>query len=300
MAPQRPLSVRRVPLAGPLDLRRTLRPLTFVWGSFADDGWWRSARTPGGPATLHVAVDGAEIVGEAWGEGAEWMLDRLGAWVGVDDDVSGFAPAHPRIDRLWRDHRGVRLGRSGLVVEAAIAAVLAQKVTGAEAHTGLVALTRRFSEPAPGPRAGLRLPPDPARLAAAPYYELHDLGIEKRRADIVRTVALRAGRLERLAEGSAAELRTFLELLPGVGAWTSAKTATVSHGDPDAVAVGDFHLRHLVSWQLAGEERGTDERMLELLEPFRPHRGRVVRLLELAGDYPRRGPRFAPRSFAGY
>ncbi len=52
----------------------------------------------------------------------------------------------------------------------------------------------------------------------------------------------------------------------------------------------------MVAWALAGEARGTDERMLELLEPYRGQRGRVLRLLELAGvRAPRYGPRMAPR-----
>src|SRR4029453_406544 len=46
-------------------------------------------------------------------------------------------------------------------------------------------------------------------------------------------------------------------------------------GDPDAVPVGDFHLPHLVAGALAGEPRGTDERMLEPLAPFAGHRRRV-------------------------
>jgi hypothetical protein len=40
--------------------------------------------------------------------------------------------------------------------------------------------------------------------------------------------------------------------------------------------------------------------MLELLEPFRPHRARVVRLLETAGiRVQRKGPRMAPRGIEG-
>ena len=51
-------------------------------------------------------------------------------------------------------------------------------------------------------------------------------------------------------------------------------------------------LKHHVSWCLEGEPRGTDARMLELLEPFRGHRGRVVTLLLAAGPRaPKRGPR---------
>jgi 3-methyladenine DNA glycosylase/8-oxoguanine DNA glycosylase len=71
-----------------------------------------------------------------------------------------------------------------------------------------------------------------------------------------------------------------------------AEVARVALGDTDAVSVGDFHLKHLVTWALAREPRGTDERMLELLVPYRPHRGRVQRLLEASGI---KAPAFGPR-----
>ena len=73
----------------------------------------------------------------------------------------------------------------------------------------------------------------------------------------------------------------------------------VALGDADAVSVGDYHLPHLVAWALAGEPRADDARMLELLEPFRGQRGRVIRLV-VAGHAgpPRRGPRMPLRSIA--
>jgi len=86
--------------------------------------------------------------------------------------------------------------------------------------------------------------------------------------------------------------RRRLRALPGIGPWTAAEVTALALGDPDAVSVGDFHLPHVVSWALAGEPRGSDERMLELLEPYRGHRGRVLRLLQLAGIT---APRFGPR-----
>jgi 3-methyladenine DNA glycosylase/8-oxoguanine DNA glycosylase len=73
-----------------------------------------------------------------------------------------------------------------------------------------------------------------------------------------------------------------LRAIVGVGPWTAARTALIALGDPDAVPVGDLHIPHMVTWALAGERRGSDERMLELLEPFRGHRGRAIRLM-LAG-----------------
>ena len=88
------------------------------------------------------------------------------------------------------------------------------------------------------------------------------------------------------------DARQRLTALPGLGPWTAAEVAIRALGDPDAVSVGDFHLKNLVSWALAGEPRGTDDRMLELLAPYAGHRARVVRLLELSGLRP---PRYGPR-----
>jgi 3-methyladenine DNA glycosylase/8-oxoguanine DNA glycosylase len=84
-----------------------------------------------------------------------------------------------------------------------------------------------------------------------------------------------------------------------VGGWTAAETVRLVLGDPDAVSVGDYNLPSLVSWALAGEPRGDDARMLELLEPYHGQRARVVLLLEMSGlRPPRRGPRLAPREIA--
>ena len=79
---------------------------------------------------------------------------------------------------------------------------------------------------------------------------------------------------------------------PGVGPWTAAKVAMVALGDADAVPVGDYHLPHSIGYALEGTVRSTDERMLELLEPYRGHRARVVRLITSAGIA---APRFGPR-----
>jgi 3-methyladenine DNA glycosylase/8-oxoguanine DNA glycosylase len=169
------------------------------------------------------------------------------------------------------------------------AAILEQKVTGVQAREGWRGLVLGTSERAPGD-AGLWLPPDPDRVAETPSYAFHPWGVERRRAEVVRTVASRAARIESLT--TPAELRAWLEKLPGVGVWTSAETARLALGDPDAVSIGDYHLPNLVAWLLAGEPRGDDDRMLGLLEPYRGQRGRVQRLLEATGVRP---PAFGPR-----
>ncbi|HZD22584.1 MAG TPA: DNA-3-methyladenine glycosylase 2 family protein [Acidimicrobiia bacterium] len=280
----------------PLDLRSTLFPLH---GKFADDGWWLAARTPQGAGSLRVRRTKTDLIGEAWGEGSDWLLDRLGATVGLDDDPSRFVTDHPLVSELHRAHPGDRFGRTGLAFQALVVAICAQKVTGREARSAMRGLMRDFSAPAPGPNDQLRLPPDPDAMAAAPYHRFHTLHLEKRRADLLRAVSRQAERIDELAGVDVRRAVEFLESFRGISRWTTAKTLEVSHGDPDQVAVGDFHFKHIVVHHLTGRDRGTDEEMLQLLEPFRPHRGRVIRLLHTLGHEPKFGPRLTPRDITG-
>jgi 3-methyladenine DNA glycosylase/8-oxoguanine DNA glycosylase len=82
-----------------------------------------------------------------------------------------------------------------------------------------------------------------------------------------------------------------LRAVPGVGEWTAAEVAVRALGDADALSVGDYHVAAFVGWALLGRPVD-DAGMVELLEPWRPHRGRVVRLLELSGASK---PAFGPR-----
>ena len=129
---------------------------------------------------------------------------------------------------------------------------------------------------------------------------MHRFGIERRRFAVIQTVAARAARLETTANLEPAEARLRLTSLPGIGQWSAAEVSVVAYGDRDAVSLGDYHLPHQVAWALAGEPRATDDRMLELLEPYRGQRARVIRLLTLGGiQAPRFGPRMRLRRIAG-
>jgi 3-methyladenine DNA glycosylase/8-oxoguanine DNA glycosylase len=290
------VKTRSITIDAPLDLRATLRPVSGVWGRYAADGWYRPMRTPEGPATLHVRRDDSGVHGRAWGPGAEWVIDRLDRWIGLGDRPEEFVPEHPLLAQLHRRSLGRRFGASGLVFEALLVAICSQKVTGKEAAMAMRSMSRLMSDPAPGPLP-LLLPPDPDRIAGARYHDFHRMRLERKRADTLIGAARDVARIDRLADVGPGDARRYLERMRGVGEWSSAETVAVSHGDADAVSVGDFHLKHYVSWHLAGEPRGTDDRMLELLEPFRPHRGRVIRLLESAGRYPRYGPRVTIRDY---
>jgi 3-methyladenine DNA glycosylase/8-oxoguanine DNA glycosylase len=259
---------------------------------------WRATWTPEGPATLHLNQNGAGVEVEAWGDGAEWAAAHAPALCGDGDDDRGFRPGHPLLSELHRRHLGLRLTRTHAVFEALVPAVLAQKVTSVEAHAGYRALVAALGRPAPGP-VRMTLPPPPHVLARTPYWTFHRFGIERRRADVITRAARSARRLEETVAMDMASAYERLLAFPGVGPWTAAKVALVALGDADAVPVGDYNLPHSVGYALEGTSRSTDERMLELLAPYRGHRARVIRLITLAGiGAPRFGPRKPLRDIA--
>ena len=290
-----PMPRRLLPLPFAVDLRQSLHVLRVGRQDPTIDlrahGARIAMRTPDGPATLLADHTGTDIELEAWGEGAEWALDQAPAALGLHDDRVGFAPTDDLVRRLHREADGLRMLRTGRVMDAVIPAVIHQRVTGFEAKRSYRLLVERWGEPAPGP-GGLLLPPATGVIAELGYYELHVIGIERKRADALKRVCAHAARLEVVGREDPGSLRARLEGVAGIGQWTSAEVARVVIGDADAVSVGDFHLKHLVAWALAGVPRGTDEQMLELLAPYEGHRGRVCLLLALAGiAAPRRGPR---------
>jgi 3-methyladenine DNA glycosylase/8-oxoguanine DNA glycosylase len=296
---------RRLPTPERYHFGASIRPILVPkhdpCGRFDDSGFWLAARTPDGPATLRLTRDRDGLTATTWGAGREWLAGHADAIAGLRDDLTDFdamAAAHPLVARLARTFQGVRLPATHRIFPRLLRAVLEQKVTGKEAHRAYRMICRNFGEPAPGPLE-LMLPPDPAAIAATPYWVFHPFGVEQRRTQALQRVALIADRLEQCLDAEDATRR--MVAVPGIGPWTAAEVVRVTFGDPDAVSVGDFHIPNTVAWALAGEARGTDERMLELLEPFRGHRGRVCDLLAHGGiGAPKFGPRMPIRSFARF
>jgi len=316
-----PHASRLVRPPAPIDLRLTLGLLRR--GAYdptirfpRDGSVWRATRTPDGPATERLVPESGAIRVDAWGPGAAWLVEHAPDLVGATDDPRPFEPLHPLLRELHRRFAGLRIPRSRAVFEALVPAICEQKVTGPEAAGAIAGLLRRYGEPAPGPWDGgrdarddpsraprpaqLLVPPAASTLAGVPSYDLHALGMERRRAETIRRAAARADRLEECADLPFDAARARLTALPGVGAWTAAEVAVRALGDPDAVSVGDAHLPSTIAWALARQVRADDARMLELLEPCRGQRARAIRLIEAAGIRPPRfGPRMAPRSIVG-
>ena len=298
--------VRRWVPQWPLDLGLVLGPLRRGPGdptfrALPDGSVWRASLTPVGPGTLRVAAVGGEVRGEAWGPGAEWLLDRLPAMLGADDDPAAFTPRHRVVAGAWHRRPGLRLTRTGLVLESLIPSVLEQKVTTDEAYRAWRSLVRKFGEPAPGPAAGGRLwvMPAPRTWALIPSWEWHRAGVDNKRASTILRAVRVAGRMEEAVRMEAGAAQARLEVVPGIGPWTSAEVVQRSHGAADAVTVGDLQLPGIVGWALAGDRDADDSVMLELLEPYAGQRHRAARLILLSGRVPaRRAPRM-PRGDIG-
>jgi 3-methyladenine DNA glycosylase/8-oxoguanine DNA glycosylase len=268
-----------------------------------DDGAiWRTSLLPSGSVTARISRAARNAVEcTAWGIGAEEFLDALPAMLGADDDASDFVPTDSTVAAAQRRVPHLRLGRTGQVLEALIPAVIEQRVPGADAFRAWRLLVTKFGTPAPGPApARMRVPPSADVWRHIPSWEFHRANVDPGRARTIVGCAQRAPSLERLASWPAAQAQDALTSLPGVGVWTAAETAQRAFGDPDALSVGDYHIPKMVGWTLLG--RAVDDAgMVELLEPMRPHRHRVVRLLEVSGlaYEPRRGARLPVQDIRG-
>ncbi|MFF6999707.1 DNA-3-methyladenine glycosylase family protein [Streptomyces sp. NPDC008313] len=286
----------------PLDLGLVLGPLRRgpadpTFRALPDGSVWRTSRTPAGPGTLRVSLRGGVASGEAWGPGAEWLLDRLPELLGAADDPSAFTPRHRLLAHTHHRRPGLRLTRTGLVLESLIPSILEQKVTTDEAYRAWRLLVRKFGEPAPGPAPGrMHVMPAPRTWALIPSWEWHRAGVDDKRAStVLRAVRVAARMEEAAAFDDPARAQARLELVPGIGPWTSAETVQRSHGAADSVTVGDVHLPGIVGYALAGDREADDAAMLALLEPYAGQRHRAARLVLLSGRMPaRRAPRMTP------
>ncbi|MCB1772677.1 MAG: hypothetical protein KDI88_03610 [Gammaproteobacteria bacterium] len=255
------------------------------------DGLWRTTQTDAGPATVRLlARPGQEIEALAWGEGAAQAVDRVPAWLGIDRDPPT-VPSHPAVDRIRREHAGVRLNDTGDAFEALVNITLQQLVTWNEAAFNWRRLVETFGTTAPGPMP-LRLPPTAQSLRRADPDRIAALGIHRQQANTLREIAFAATALQRALRLPTGEAASLLQQVRGVGPWTSAMALGMRLGRPEPLVSGDLHLPHTVSWALAGEPRGSQARMAELLAPFDGVAFYIVRLLYAARiEAPRRRPK---------
>lgn len=288
----------------PLDLRRALaqhgRGTADPAQRVTPEGIWRTTSTPDGPATVRIRFAAGRVRVSAWGPGAERTAAAVPRTLGADDPADSFEPGdHALVADLHRRTPWLRLGGTGRTWDALVPAVLEQKVTTVEAHRVWRELLRLAGDPAPGPAPeGMRVLPSARRVLEITDWQWHGCGLDGARRRALRAVATVADRLEPDDGCDSATLQRRLCSVPGIGVWTAAEVVQRTLGCPDTVSVGDYHLKNLVGYALTGRRVTDDDGMLALLEPWRGHRQRVVRLLLAGGPRrPRRGPRFAPTDY---
>ncbi len=306
MTPEPAVTLRWTERSAPRSLRRTLGAHRNGYGDpttrLSDGSFVRATLTPDGPGTLLLRwradpapVADAGLDAEAWGPGADWLLERIEALTGAADSAIEFLDAHPVVARALNAQRTWRVGASGTAWHQLLPTIIAQRITAGEAVRQWERLCRELGDTPPGPDsvvAGMRLPPAPAALHRRPAWWFHPLGIETKRARPLTELARHPDKLWAWTADGAERLGSMLELVPGIGAWTIGSVLGPVCGDPDAVPVGDYHFPNTVAWALAGEARADDDRMLELLEPYRGQRGRVLAaIVRTSGGAPKFGPR---------
>lgn len=278
---------QNIEIPATLDLANTIRGAKNPVLIGPTESWW-STRTPEGLGTLSLNRTAPDLVqAEAWGDGAQWLINQTPRLCGADDDLTGFEPTGT-VGEIWRSSP-FKLARTDIVWDSLVGGVFGQKVQTFHAKRSRKALSRSFGDPAPGPREGWILPP-PERVAEMGYYDFHPLNVERKRAETLIRVAREMRRMGDLANRTPAQVQARLQRIRGIGPWTAAMVTASSLGDADAVPVGDLHIPNNVTYLLAGEPRGTDARMLELLEPYAGHRWRVIRMAKGV-----KTPRYAPR-----
>ena len=252
----------------------------------------RATHTPLGPGTIAIDVtaDGAHHL-QVWGDGGSWLADRHQRLTARATATPRITAQHPTLERAVHHIGHLQLPATDTPYHEVLPAILGQRITAAQAMSQWSALCTQFGELAPGP-LGLRLPPSPARLARVTSWEFHRLGIERQRASTLHVAARHAAFIDRTRDLDGAAARSALMALPGIGVWTAAVAIGVSHGDPDALPVGDFHVKNTVAHALTGKARGSDDDMLDTLAAYAGTRWLVVRVLEKAGLT---APRLAPK-----
>ena len=262
---------------------------------FLHGDFWRATWTPEGPGTIRIVGALSTTPSfEGFGPGGDWLAERASDLLGHHDTLATITPAHESVERAQRQFGHLQLGRSWSPYHELLVAVLGQRVTGVEAIRQWRQITLAYGASAPGPHEHLMLPPDPTKVMSTPYFDFHSFGIEKKRADALRAVArhfdmLTSSTLFDLEPGDATR---HLQVINGIGPWSAAVAGGLAFGDPDALLVGDFHVKNTAAWALRGVIRGTDEEMIRDMAPYAGQRHRVMRWLELAGwRAPARGPR---------
>lgn len=228
--------------------------------------------TPEGACTLRIFQDRIEAVGP----GAEWC-DSHCRLVFLDGPPPENMP-HRVVREAARDMAGLRMLAVPWISDVVAGLIFQQRVTWQEATRAYRQVVERWGEVAPC--GTLRMPLARQQWRSLTTAHLQSFGLDEKRATTLMRAADLSSRLDGLYFKDLAQARQFLTKIPGIGPWTREMLMGFGLGDADAVPTGDVHLPYVVSEALSGRAQGSDELMVELLEPYRGHRFRVIRWIQ--------------------
>ena len=118
--------------------------------------------------------------------------------------------------------------------------------------------------------------PSPERLLEASEEDLRACGLSGRKVEYVRDLAAHvlSGELEldRLGELSDEEAIEEIVAVRGLGQWTAEMFLIFHLERPDVLSGGDLGIRKAIQVEYELEEMPTPQRVVEIGEPWRPHR----------------------------
>lgn len=289
--------VASLPVVGPYGLLDSLRlqrfgrsdPTVLIERTSEQERYAKCSRTPEGPVTMvawtdaraagpgvEIGAAGLRVQVALYGPGARWVVPRLRAVLGLDDEAN-FTPSHPRLASARAAFRSTRLVHALSLPELHAILILQQRITFAEAARSWRRMIELHAERAPGP-IPLCVPPGPEEWLALRQPRARELGIDAHRWRALQHAARAAAEVTARSYDRE-RLQELTRRLPGTGPWTTGLLLGLGTADADAIVLGDVHLPHDLSALLTDVPVGSDDEMIRLLEPFRPHRFRVVRVL---------------------
>jgi DNA-3-methyladenine glycosylase II len=118
--------------------------------------------------------------------------------------------------------------------------------------------------------------PSPERLLEASEEDLRACGLSGRKVEYIRDLAAHvlSGELEldRLGELGDEEVIEEIVAVRGLGQWTAEMFLIFHLERPDVLSGGDLGIRKAVQIEYGLEEMPPPQRVLEIGEPWRPHR----------------------------
>ena len=164
------------------------------------------------------------------------------------------------------DEEGRRRGRPLEPYGALVRSIVGQQLSTKAARTIYERLTDMF-----GGRT-----PSPAELLAADPEQVRAAGLSRPKVSYLRSLAehVESGELElaRLSELRDAEVSAQLTAVKGLGQWTADMFLIFHLGRPDVLPVGDLGIRRAVERAYGLAEIPDAAQLVEIAEPWRPHR----------------------------